>query len=181
MKECTLFVLSEEQENNGSRPGRISEQAGTIEKAFRMSWQRRVEEVASDSAAPHSPTCDWLYFNMTMDGAGRIMPCCMAPIKHEKNLVFANFESQENRSALSIVNSPMAQLARKAFADRTSYEKEAPIQPGNLPFCASCEEKPTPPYDMHNVRWDIRILDPKRVVSDDLVNKLTTWRISGQR
>src|SRR5688572_20866923 len=42
-----MHVVRSEQESNGSRPGRISEQAGAIEKAFRMSWQMRVEEVAS--------------------------------------------------------------------------------------------------------------------------------------
>ena len=169
-------VVNPEKRRTTRDPRRIDECADAIEEAFRKTWHMRAEETASDFAAPDAHTCTWLYFNMTMDGAGRIMPCCMAPDKNDKKLVFANFEPRESPSALDIVNSPMAQLARRAFGDRASYEKEVALQSSSIPFCARCEEKPSPPYGMNNVRLDIRKLDPNRVVSDELVGVLTDWK-----
>jgi MoaA/NifB/PqqE/SkfB family radical SAM enzyme len=155
---------------------RTHERADIIQEAFRKSWQMRLEETGPDSAAPHSHTCKWLYFNLTMDGAARMMPCCMAPETDVRNLVFANFEPFEDRSALSLVNSSMARLARESFADRKLFDKDTALEPSSqLPFCAKCEEKPPPPYSMHNVKGDLRTLDPKRVVSDELLSKLTAW------
>ena len=67
-------------------------------------------------------------------------------------------------------------LVSEAFADRSKYEKEAVLhEPGRLPFCANCVEKPGPPYGIDSVRSDIRMLDPQRVVPDSLAQKLTAW------
>src|SRR5688572_3235036 len=169
-------VVNPEDPINGRLPSRVHDGSEAIERAFRKSWKKRAAEITPDPAASHAQTCGWLYFNMTMDGAGRIMPCCMAPFKQDKNLVFANFGDGESPSVLDVVNSPMARLARKAFADRANYEREAAVQPSNVPYCANCQEKPVPPYGMHNVRWEIRKLDPGRVISDELVGSLTDWK-----
>lgn len=155
---------------------KIRARADLIDEAFRKSWLMRLDETVSDAAAPDAHTCPWLYFNLTMDGGGRILPCCMAPTRDGRNLVFANFEASGGESALSLVNTPMAMLAREAFADREAYErKSVSTKIDGRPFCAICEEKPLPPYGLHNVRGDIRILDPRRVVSDELAVRLTGW------
>jgi pyruvate-formate lyase-activating enzyme len=154
----------------------IRHRADTIDELFRKAWETRIQQAEWESVAPQARTCPWLYYNLTMDGAARIMPCCMAPDRSEKNLVFANFESSETANALSIVNSPMARLARTAFADRAALEKEVALQPGvQLPYCAKCAEKPVPPYGLEDVRRDIRELDPEGVVSSEVVGKLTAW------
>jgi MoaA/NifB/PqqE/SkfB family radical SAM enzyme len=150
--------------------------ADTIDDLFRTPWETRVQDAESESVAPQARTCPWLYFNLTMDGAARVMPCCMAPDRSTKNLVFANFESSETANALSIVNSPMARLARTAFADRAALERETALQPGiQLPYCAKCAEKPAPPYGLEDIRKYIRKLDPKHVVSSEVVSKLAAW------
>src|SRR5207237_9549874 len=104
----------------------IKKRERVIRAAFSKSWRRRLREISrTDPAVPEAGTCRFLYFNMTLDGAGRIMPCCMAPGKYEKKLVFANFGPGHKSSPLEFVNSPMAAMARESFADRPSYERKA--------------------------------------------------------
>ena len=154
----------------------MANRSEAIERAFGKSWESRFLETGPNSTATRDGTCSWLYFNMTMDGAARIMPCYMAPDKVERKLVFSNFGPDETTDALAIVNSPMATLARESFASPESYEKNACLRSREqLPYCAKCEEKTSPPYSFRNVRHDIHSLDFKRVISEELASKLTAW------
>jgi len=151
-------------------------QAAAIEAAFSQSWTARFESLSpsEECAAPHSPTCWWLYYNLTLDGAGRILPCCMAPNTQEKKLVFTKLTSNESRGALDLVNSDMATMARQAFADPVGYNNRTSRVPANgRPYCATCAEKPASPYNHVNIRNDIRAMDEGCVLSDDLIAQLT--------
>src|SRR5438876_453211 len=108
--------------------------------------------------------------NITMDGAARLMPCCMAPAHSEKRLVFANFAP-----AADSVNSPMATLARLSFSNRESYEEKTRDLPDSArPFCAKCDENPRT-YGLTNVAGDIRMLDGMSAVPHSLRWGLTHW------
>ena len=117
----------------------IGNRSEEIGRAFRKSWRERLAEVGGEEE-PHrddADTCWWLYYNLTLDGAERIMPCCMAPDKHEKKLVFGRFGGENDApQAQEIVNSRMAVMAHRAFNDRPGYEAEVSANPGpDAPFC----------------------------------------------
>jgi hypothetical protein len=100
----------------------------------------------------------------------------MAPDHDQKKLVFANFGRDETRTALGFVNSDMARLARQAFADRPSYDRNAAgVRPGGRPYCAVCSEKPASPYNLENVRNDIRTVDDAGAIPGHIIGELTTW------
>jgi pyruvate-formate lyase-activating enzyme len=151
--------------------------AAQIDAAFAHTWASRLESMPGMDEQPSAAgTCSWLYFNLTLDGAGRAMPCCMAPDKNEKRLVFTAIGPTETRSALEIVNSPMATLAREAFADREAYDRKAPSLPAaERPYCATCTESPRWPYGVRNIRDDIRAIDPSGAIADDVIAQLTGW------
>ena len=58
-----------------------------IAREFEKSW----DLPADDSPPSVGHTCHWLYKNIAMDAAARIMPCCGAP-RPETNLVFTHFD-----------------------------------------------------------------------------------------
>jgi hypothetical protein len=112
-----------------------------------------------------------LYQNITIDGAARIMPCCMAPGKDEKQLVWTTFDSQSR----DLVNPPLARLARLAFADPELYRETVQAMPdARQPFCAKCRENPKT-YGLANVAGDIRALDSNRSIQSSLRWALTNW------
>ena len=147
-----------------------------IEAAFNYSWEQRFHgtQGSEEDNRPGPRTCDWLYQNMTIDGAARIMPCCMAPDKGEKHVVFANF-TQASGAGADLINSPMARLARLAFGNRETYEAEARNRSKeSLPYCAGCAENPAL-YGLANVAGDIRALDEKLALPRSLTWALTNW------
>ena len=149
----------------------VAARAPGIQKLFDRSWEQRFHDTPGPAEENRraSPTCDWLYQNLTLDGAARVMPCCMAPDKGDKRLVFANFPGADP------VNSPMATLARLAFADRAAFRRQsADVAPAGIPFCATCTEKPGP-YGLINVEADIRALDAQLAVPRSLRWALTKW------
>ncbi len=155
----------------------VAERAAQIDAAFGYSWQERLLGAAAeaDDEIPNRGTCEWLYNNITMDGAARVMPCCMAPDKNEKHLVFQHFDGSSVHPE-DTVNSSMATLARTAFASPESYAAAArDVDSSQRPYCASCQEQPSSPYKLENVAHDMRTLDERRVVSPILVSELANW------
>ncbi len=155
----------------------VETRAAEIDAAFKYSWQERLLNAVSEAEneIPTRRTCERLYNNITMDGAARIMPCCMAPDKNEKHLVFHHFDgSTENLE--NTVNSPMATLARTALVSPALYEAaRRDFDPSQRPYCASCQEQPSSPYKLENAAHDMRTLDERRVISPSLVSELTNW------
>jgi MoaA/NifB/PqqE/SkfB family radical SAM enzyme len=158
--------------------GAVHKRAASIDAAFARSWHDRwkSQENGPDQPVPDSSTCWWQYFNTTLDGAGRVMPCCMAPDKGPKKLVFTKFASLEHRDGLDIVNSEMATLARLAFAQPEAYRQRASeLSPAERPYCASCRDNPSSPYNPVNIRNDIRAIDEASVLPADVLTELTAW------
>jgi MoaA/NifB/PqqE/SkfB family radical SAM enzyme len=60
-----------------------------IANEFEKSWNVSDEDVPPSTGH----TCHWLYKNIAMDAAGRIMPCCGAP-RPDTNLVFTHFDGK---------------------------------------------------------------------------------------
>lgn len=150
----------------------IEQIAPQVRGLFEYSWEQRFHDTegsADDESRPAAETCGWLYQNVTLDGASRIMPCCMSPDKSEKRLVFANFTDGE------IVNLPMAKLARLAFANRQAYDgRIQSVPPSQRPYCAQCTESPRA-YGLANVSGDIRAIDENHAVPRSVTWALTDW------
>lgn len=153
---------------------RVQEIAGEVDVLFKKSWTERMYESGggeNEENRPASATCDWLYQNVTIDGASRIMPCCMAPDKNEKHLVWTTFET----NGAEVINTPLARLARLAFANRPLYEDATRSLPDRAkPFCAKCTENPRL-YGLVHVAGDIRGLDEKAAIPRSLRWALTSW------
>jgi pyruvate-formate lyase-activating enzyme len=155
-----------------SRRKNAEDIAPQIQQLFDSSWEQRWRlkgEREEGGGSGSVQTCSWLYQNVTIDGAARIMPCCMSPDKSDKKLVFANFPGGD------LVNSSMAELARLAFADRKKYDEAVRLSSvDRQPYCARCSETPAP-YGLANVSGDIRALDEKGTVPRALRWSLTNW------
>jgi MoaA/NifB/PqqE/SkfB family radical SAM enzyme len=106
-------------------------QSEAIARSFASPWN----EMAADDARPTSGhTCHWLYKNIVMDAAGRILPCCGAP-GPSTNLVFGNWDGGGNDP----FNSEKYRQARTWFAGRSLPE-------ANAPHCVRCEWEQTKVY-----------------------------------
>jgi MoaA/NifB/PqqE/SkfB family radical SAM enzyme len=125
-----------------------------VERAFDESWLSRARDIEEESRA-ESSTCPWLYWNVTIDGAKRVMPCCIAPTKHD-HVVYADMSKAPSEP----FDTEGFRLSRLAFADRAGYEKQSiELEQGARPFCASCTLNPSMSYDPSNAVNDITSLD----------------------
>ena len=128
---------------------RLRLDADTIEREF--------EEYCASPVVPDTPpseasggshsgkTCEWLYKNLTMDGAGKIFPCCCSP-RARADLHFAQFEGSDSGQtpADDVFNSSKHRLARLFFADPRRYEQSRDAGGfGRGPYCARCEWEKT--------------------------------------
>lgn len=97
--------------------------AGTIAAAF----ETPLNAVAENGPAASGHTCHWLYKNMVMDAAGRVLPCCGAP-RLDSKLVFGTFDG----SGGDPFNSGKYRQARAFFAGNSAA-------PSDTLQCAACE------------------------------------------
>jgi hypothetical protein len=114
--------------------------------------------------------CGWLYKSVSVDGLGRIMPCCDAPSQY-KRLVFGNLKDKEN----DYWNSPDFTLSRLSLSDKKAFIQQSP---DNASHCGTCAVESEPPHDLWRVAEDLPCLDKKRAVSDTSVKWLTRWRLN---
>jgi len=144
-----------------------------IEREFARPWTTRLGDgaVAEESRAS-APTCRWLYQNLTLDARSRLFPCCMAPEK-DKHKVYGELAAAPRQA----VNQPDFILSRLGFADRPRFEAlHAERGGGTPPYCAVCWEKPDLTYTLErDVRRDLRLADQAGLLSDSLVERLTSW------
>jgi len=117
-------------------PGELDEPA--INQAFESRWLEQLAQLPEAEfhpAAPSDHMCHWLYKNMAMDAAGRIIPCCAAP-RPDADLVYDTFTGSGSNS----FNTAKYKLSRLSFADKAAYEKEQrSLLPGHEPHCANCD------------------------------------------
>ena len=157
----------------------VAERAFPIGAAFKKSWQERYVESGGteEPSRAESATCQWLYHNVTMDAARRVMPCCIPPRsdKNAGNLVYAHFGPHNE-----VVNSSSALLARYALANRQPFPGDSAgneaVSSNNLPYCVTCVERPIPPFHF-NVPDYIYEVDIKRIISPAIYEALRECRL----
>jgi MoaA/NifB/PqqE/SkfB family radical SAM enzyme len=127
-----------------------------VERAFDESWLARAGAADLDEPGrPQASTCPWLYYNLTLDSAERLMPCCMAPSTRE-NLVYGSLR----RDSRELFNTESFRISRQSFADRAAFTRDHGTRSEQeLPFCTRCDLKPSPAYSPINVPRDLRVLD----------------------
>ena len=144
------------------------------ERLFDDQWLRRGGEALDDR--PHSArgTCVWLYYNITVDATGRVMPCCISPAGGQ-HLVYGNLADDDGDR----FNADGFLLSRLAFADRARFESvQAERSEKAAPYCASCPKAPALTYSTQNGIDDLRALDFRAAVFDpaqELCWKLAQW------
>lgn len=102
--------------------------AEPIARAFGDPWD---SPHTADTPREPGHTCAWLYRNLSMDAAGRILPCCGAP-KPGTNLVFGALDQ-----AGDPFNTPMHRQARAFFRG------DSPGTEAGAPHCPRCEWEQT--------------------------------------
>ena len=118
----------------------VARNAGRIEALFGESWADRYDAINGREGPlqPVNSTCNWLYYNLTMDAARRISPCCLPPMgaPEPRHLVYANFTG---RNTDEVVNSGDAALARRLCRSGSPVDLEAGTR---VPYCLTCTENP---------------------------------------
>jgi pyruvate-formate lyase-activating enzyme len=124
-----LDWLSVTREPGNWNPFPDSVDSHAIMQAFEKPWNQQSVDNSSSivSSSPSGHTCHWLYKNMVMDAAGRIMPCCGAP-RPDINLVFGTFDG----GGSDPFNSEKYRQARAWFSGGAPSSPEAP-------HCTRCE------------------------------------------
>jgi MoaA/NifB/PqqE/SkfB family radical SAM enzyme len=124
--------------------------AGAIEREFALYWADRLDRSGADGRDdPPRPgsTCQWLYKSITVDGGGRVFPCC-APPRPDIDLVFGQFNGSADAG---LYNSEKYRLARLTFSDFDAYRgRVAALGLPREPHCARCE------WDKDHVNTDGR-------------------------
>jgi hypothetical protein len=99
--------------------------------AFEKPWGDR--PAVREPIGTSNTTCHWLYKSVTIDGGGRMFPCC-APPRPDIELNFARFDGGESAEPF---NNEKYRLARLSFSDPDAYRHERPKE--REPHCANCE------------------------------------------
>ncbi len=127
----------------GAERASVIRNAERIDRAFNESWADRYAEAAGAQGKPGpDSTCRWLYYNVTMDAARRITPCCLPPMgePEPRHLVYAHFDGT---NATDVVNSADAVLARREC--RRGHPRDVESEKKTLPYCIVCADYPEPP------------------------------------
>jgi MoaA/NifB/PqqE/SkfB family radical SAM enzyme len=108
---------------DGSTDAPASLDTDTIGRAFEHPWNAaNVDTMQPDPGR----TCHWLYKNIAIDAAGRILPCCCAPQPGE-NMVFGALDGRTDP-----FNSGQYRAARRFFRTGTAA-------PDPAPYCTHCD------------------------------------------
>lgn len=127
-----LHVFSKDETRSGSLPKLEGIFRGVIDELFEIGWVGRMikSKINDEPINRNVSTCDWLYFNVTLDAVGRIMPCCAPPPVHS-TLVFGNINNEFG------MNTQYYKLARLSFTDKSRYFDETKAL-SKKPYCADC-------------------------------------------
>jgi MoaA/NifB/PqqE/SkfB family radical SAM enzyme len=139
------------------------ERADETERFFEEGWLARLSgEDLDEPARSAEESCTWLYFNLTADARGRVMPCCISPSTN-KDLVYADLADGSG----DWFESERFALSRLGFADREAFDARLAASGGaSAPFCAQCPRRPALTYGPQTAISDISALDFKRALVD---------------
>jgi len=127
---------------------------------------RRIGNIDEDSHGGAS-SCGWLYKNITLDGLGRIMPCCTSP-GNQRHLVFGYLNDVQG----DYWNSNDYEMSRLAFSNRNMFD-QSPKE--NLSHCTKCLPSDHITHGLWRIAEDLPFLDKSEVLSADVKNWLTNW------
>ena len=130
-----------------------------LEALVEQGWSRRADAFPEEPRLDPGSTCVWLYYNMTVDAVGRVMPCCISPTL-TKNLVFGNLAD----GSADLYNIDAFQEARLGFADRPRLEARRAGATHAAPWCVSCPKQPLLTHAPINAARDLCALDFKRAL-----------------
>jgi hypothetical protein len=143
-----------------------------VERAFDQSWLKRGSAL-TETSQPSSPTCQWLYYSVTVDAAHRLMPCCIAPT-HSQRLVYGTLDDRQVSSS-ALLNIRDFVGSRLSFAQRPRFESEWAEK---RPFCAICNKPPSLTHQPAAAVSDLLSLDFRRALAGlepAAVQRLTNW------
>ena len=149
--------------------------AERIDEVFRESWVTRFATLSAHEPKTQlsDSTCDWLYYNLTMDAARRITPCCLPPMRepNPRHLVFATFDGKNGGE---VINSPDALRARSACRSGSGAEGLCTPQP----YCLTCTDNPTAPI-APNLACYLAAVDEQHALPDHVYRELTASSLIG--
>ena len=121
-------------------------------------------------STPSSEICQWVYKSISMDAAGRILPCCRPPFKTD-DLVFSDIMNGH-----APYNSKKYQLVRRFFAHRESIDQCIELlSDTNIPFCFICRDRNISLQNTRNVRDYLKTSSLFNAISGDVIELLTDW------
>lgn len=119
-------------------------------------------------------TCGYLYKNISMDGAGRIIPCCASPSKSVRHLVFGHIADAD--FDYELFNSPDMCDARLGIVNPVAFDKKMEgREKMKIPFCRRCLDLLEPSFDLNWIAKSMPSIDSKNSLSQDFIEKLTRW------
>jgi MoaA/NifB/PqqE/SkfB family radical SAM enzyme len=129
----------------------------------------RMQAIGGINEASHngSSRCGWLYKNISIDGLGRILPCCNSPAK-DRHLVFGNLQKDN----FELWNSNDFVLSRLSLSDRKVFLQNSK---SDISYCGTCTATSEPPNNLWRVAEDMKILDKYKVIPTEFVGWLTAW------
>ncbi len=147
-----------------------------IEAAYATSWIERFRrDGKEEDDRGGSGTCAWLYDNITMDGATRLLPCCLMPVPEWGQMVYGRFAPEADTTAADVVNTNLAVLSRTAFADRGEYKRQTKaLAADERPYCASCRQQPLVPFAWPFPQWRVELMDRHRALAHLGFERLTS-------
>jgi len=114
-----------------------------------------------------SATCGWLYKSISVDGLGRVLPCCISP-SYNRHLVFGDLQDIRN----DYWNSTDFIRSRLALTDRQAFSQNPP-EP--ISYCAYCPTLPEITHGLWRIAEDLPVLDKHGVISTSTTSWLTNW------
>jgi MoaA/NifB/PqqE/SkfB family radical SAM enzyme len=132
VKRLDQTSIANPPENWNPFPGSVTANsiAAAFEKPLSRGQQEAVAAGGADAGSGH--TCHWLYKNIVMDAAGRVIPCCGAP-NPDQGLIFGRFDD----SSPDPFNSGKYLRARAHFTGASP--QEAPPAGGESLHCTRCD------------------------------------------
>ncbi|HYN78324.1 MAG TPA: SPASM domain-containing protein, partial [Lamprocystis sp. (in: g-proteobacteria)] len=128
-----------------------------VEALFEEGWSARSAGVSDERAHRDASPCLWLYYSVTVDARGRVMPCCISPTQ-KKHLVYGRIQD----GVAGLTQLPDFRASRLALAQPAAYQAQrAARQDAPEPWCLSCRGRPPLTYSPPNAVRDLIALDPQ--------------------
>lgn len=140
-----------------------------VERFFDEGWLQRLSKPGFEEPDyGEGSSCAWLYYSVTADATGRVMPCCMSP-SSLKHLIYGSLDEPQG----NWLSAPAFAASRASFADREAFEQAAnEFDSFSQPHCVQCPKPLKMTFDTNAGIANLRNLDHKSVL---LGHKRNFW------